>query len=125
MESLNPRLVDVESTTCGPSLRLEQRLVNLRARKIRSWARAVVPSYLRRRVQEFKRQPVPAIITECIAQQLRASAPASGYFPRAHALDALARLGANHAYGLLTLTSAIEYFETGASTLERYSEVPF
>jgi asparagine synthase (glutamine-hydrolysing) len=121
MESLSPELIDVESTTCGPSLRLERHPVFRLGRTLRRWS----PVGLKRGWRQFTRPSVAAAVLDCIREQLAPSSPATKYVSPGHADAVLEELERTQAYMLLTLTSTIEHFTTGLSTLERYRDTYF
>lgn len=124
MESLSPILVDVESTTCGRSLRLERYPGRL-TRALRERIRELTPQSLRRRWRAAGRPVVAAGVLACIREQLSPSSPVTDFLSPYHVTAALEQLDLRQSSRLLTLTSAIEYFSTGRSTLERYRDVPF
>jgi asparagine synthase (glutamine-hydrolysing) len=121
MESLSPELIDVESTTCGPSLRLERHPLFRLDRTFRRW----LPRRLKKDWRRLTRPPVAAAVLDCLRAQLAPSAPAAKYISPGHADAVLGRLERTQAYMLLTLTSTIEYFTTGRSALERYCDTYF
>jgi len=124
IESLNAELVDVESTTCGRSLGSGHSVDHL-LRDVRRWTRARMPQSLRRRFRGLRRQPVAGNVVACIREQLARASPISDYLSPSHVSAVLEGLGPSQAYMLFTLTTAIEYFTTGRSTLERYHDAYF
>jgi asparagine synthase (glutamine-hydrolysing) len=121
MESLSPALVDVESTTCGPNLRLKPYAMRQVVRALKGWA----PLALRRGWRTLTKPLAPTKVLDCIRSQLAPSSPARDYLFADERSDILKRLSRTQSYMLLTLTSAIEYIGTGGSTLERYRDVYF
>jgi asparagine synthase (glutamine-hydrolysing) len=122
IESLKRELVDVESTTCGPSLRVENHPVHRLIQTLRKWS----PQIVRKSWRRFSRPPVSAAVLDCMREQLAQSSSATT--TQVLPMDANALLGQlerTQAYMLLTLTSTIEYFTTGHSTLERYGDTEF
>ncbi len=121
MEVLNPDLIDVESTTCGPSLRPERHSVFQVRRAVRRW----LPQRLTQAVWRFSEPPVAAPVLECIRAQLASSSPISSYLLPGPVNAVLGQLDRTNAYMLLTLTSTIEYLTTGQSTLEDFRDISF
>jgi asparagine synthase (glutamine-hydrolysing) len=119
MECLNPTLVDLESTT-GPSLRLERYPTIRIARTLRRWT----PSLLRATWRTVTRRP-SAVLLDCLRAQTQPSSPVADYLSLAHTKSVLDRLDSLQASYLFTLTSVIEYFTSGTSSLERYRETSF
>jgi asparagine synthase (glutamine-hydrolysing) len=116
IEAMNPSLVDVESTTRGPSLRDERHpTVELR-RTLRRWS----PRSLRRLWRRFSTPPVPAAMLECIREQLDSSLSATSCLSMSNAGAVLRQLDRTQLFMLLTLTSTIEYFANGDSVLEHH-----
>ena len=125
MESLSPALLDVESTTCGPSLDFDRYPVKQLARGIRSWARQAAPSSIRRKLKSWRRQPVTGPVRACIREQLAGISPAAAYLSPPAVEAVLDRLDPTQAYTLFTVTSAVEYAASGRSILEKYRETVF
>jgi asparagine synthase (glutamine-hydrolysing) len=121
MESLSPKLVDVESTTVGSSLRSGRYPMKQFVHALRIWT----PPSLRRGWRMLRRPSAPSEVLGCIREQLAPSSPVIDYLSPSHTNAILGRLRKTQAYMLLTLTSAIEYCTTGNSTLERYRNAYF
>jgi asparagine synthase (glutamine-hydrolysing) len=121
MESLNAGLVDVESTTCGPSMR-PSRVSRHRVRgTLRRWS----PAFVRRGWRKLTAPSVAKVLLDCMNAQLVSPSVTEVLSPSAAADLRLDRLERTQAYMLLTLTSTIEYFATGHSTLEGHLDTFF
>jgi asparagine synthase (glutamine-hydrolysing) len=115
MESLNPKLVDVKNTTSGPSLRVDGHPIRRLVRELGKRK----PAGLRKKWRMMTMKPGRDLL-ECVRLQLASTSPATEYLCPRSTIAILGRLDRTQAYMLLTLTSTIEYFESGTSTLDRY-----
>jgi hypothetical protein len=120
MEALNPELVDVENTSSGPGLRLERYPISRLARELRR----LTPAAVRRAWRERKmRAPTPVI--ECLREQVMTQAAVAEYLSPTYVNTIVAQLDGLQSHILLTLTSTIEYFVGGRSTLDRFRGTDF
>jgi asparagine synthase (glutamine-hydrolysing) len=121
MESLNPDLVDIESTTRGSTLRRRMPSISGLGQRLRLLA----PGVIKRRWRRLTRPRVPPNVLDCIRAQAGAGSSVSAYLSVPDLNETMERLEPTQASMLLTLTSTLEYFTTGRSTLERYPDSYF
>jgi asparagine synthase (glutamine-hydrolysing) len=121
IEALSPSLIDVESTTWGPSLKLRRRPLDQLRQTLRRWS----PQVVRRSWRRLTRPSVSTATLDCLRAQLAPSSSVAAYLSVSYANTLLGHLEPTQAYMLLTLSSAIEYLTTSHSTLERYHDIQF
>jgi len=125
MEALGPSLVDVESTTVGPSLRFWRNPFTQAARRLRRRIGHLTRLAVRGRPAPPADPSLSREFLTCLREQLASSAAVASYLSVPRLTPSLEHIGLTQLHMLFTVTSAIEYFTTGKSTLERYQDTLF